>query len=64
MKKSIGVIAVIVGALLLLLPVLVPAMVDLLDQNAYTTIAAILVIGGLIAHILLNKYLPLEGEDE
>lgn len=64
MKKYIGVLAVIVGAVLLILPVLISGMVDVLDNNVYATIAAILIIGGLIAHIFLNKYLPLEGEDE
>lgn len=64
MQKFIGVLAVILGAVLLILPVFIPSMVDVLDNNVYATIAAILVVGGLIAHIFLNKYLPLEGEDE
>ena len=62
MKKNIGVLCVILGAILLLLPVFISPMVDVLDYNVYATIAFILIVGGLIAHIFLNKYLPLDGE--
>lgn len=60
--KNLGVLLIIVGALLLILPSLIPAMVDLLDYNAYTVTGCALVIVGFFAHILLNKYLPLAAD--
>lgn len=62
MKKNLGVLAVILGAVLLLLPVFISGMVDVLDYNIYATIAFVLIVGGLIAHIFLNKYLPLDED--
>ncbi|MCH5176535.1 MAG: hypothetical protein J1F25_00840 [Prevotellaceae bacterium] len=55
-------VLIVLGALLSILGTAVPAMGDLLDQNWYTTGSAVLVVVGLLAHILLNKYLPLEEE--
>jgi len=61
-KKNIGVLLVLLGAILLILPTIIPAMVDALDENPYTIAGVALIIIGLIAHILLNKYLPLDDE--
>ncbi len=63
-KKNIGILLIIIGALLLIVPVIVPAAVDALDYNAYTISGVVLVLLGLIGHIFLNKYLPLDGDDE
>lgn len=60
--KNLGVVLIVLGALLSILGTAVPAMGDMLDQNWYTTGSAVLVVVGLLAHILLNKYLPLEEE--
>lgn len=62
--KNLGVLLIIVGALLLILPTLIPAMVDLLDYNAYTVAGAVLVIIGFLAHIIFNKYLPLTTDGQ
>ncbi len=63
LKKNLGVLLIIVCAFLLILPAVIPALQDLLDHNIYTAGLAFLIIVGLIAHIVLNKYLPL-GDDE
>lgn len=63
-KKNLGVLLVVLGAVLLVLASLIPAMGDLLDYNWFTGGCAFLVIAGLLAHIFLNKYLPLEDEAE
>ena len=55
--KNLGIILIILGALLLVLCALVPAMADLADQNLYTWGSVILIIHGLIAHIIVNKVL-------
>ena len=55
--KNLGLILIIVGALLLILCALVPAMADLADQNWYTWGSVFLIIAGLITHIFVNKKL-------
>ena len=62
--KNLGVILIVLGALLSILGTAVPAMGDLLDQNVYTVGSAVLVVVGLLAHILFNKYLPLEDKED
>ena len=59
-KKNIGILLVILGAVLLILPNLISPLGDLLDQNPYTVGSVVLVIAGLIVHIWLNKVLPLD----
>ncbi len=63
-KKNIGICLVVVGALLLILATVIPALGDLLDQNIYTAGSAFLVIAGVIVHIWMNKKLPLDDEPE
>lgn len=60
--KYLGVILVILGAVVLVLGALVPAMSELLDYNGYTATGMALIVVGLLAHIFLNKYLPLTEE--
>lgn len=62
--KNLGIILVVLGALLAILGTIIPAMSDLLDQNWYTVGSAVLVVIGLLCHIFLNKYLPLDDECE
>ena len=63
-KKNIGIALVVLGAVLLILATIIPALGDLLDQNIYTAGSAFLVIAGIIVHIWLNKKLPLDDEPE
>lgn len=55
--KNLGICAIILGALLLVLTMVVPAMADLADQNWYTISSLVLIIVGFFAHIFLNKYM-------
>ncbi len=55
--KHLGLALVILGAVLLVLTMLVPAMGDMADQNWYTLGSVILIVAGLLAHIFFNKYL-------
>ncbi len=63
-KKNIGIALVVLGAVLMILATVIPALGDLLDQNIYTAGSAFLVIAGIIVHIWLNKKLPLDDEPE
>ena len=54
MKEFYGIIAVIVGALILI----VSHFLDWVDFNWIQVVAAVLVIGGIVAHIILNKKKP------
>jgi protein-S-isoprenylcysteine O-methyltransferase Ste14 len=63
-KKNIGIALVVLGAVLMILATVIPALGDLLDQNIYTSGSAFLVIAGIIVHIWLNKKLPLDDEPE
>ncbi|MBO4734158.1 MAG: hypothetical protein J5662_06765 [Clostridia bacterium] len=61
MKKYIGISLIVLGALLLILCAFVPFMGDLADQNWYTWGSFIvLIVGGLITHIIVNKKLEAE----
>lgn len=55
--KNLGIILIVVGAILLVLCSVVPAMWDLADQNWYTVGSVALIVIGLISHIVLNKVL-------
>ena len=63
-KKHLGIGLVVLGAVLLILASIIPALGDLLDFNLYTAGSAFLVIAGIIVHIWMNKKLPLEDEPE
>ena len=63
-KKNIGIALVVLGAVLMILATVIPALGDLLDQNFYTSGSAFLVIAGIIVHIWVNKKLPLDDEPE
>ncbi|MBO4564128.1 MAG: hypothetical protein J5720_01685 [Bacteroidaceae bacterium] len=61
-KNYVGAIMALVGALLMILATFVPAMADLCDQNWYTAGSLILIIGGIIAHVVINKYFSKEAK--
>ena len=50
--KSTGIILIFIG-----IAVLVFALMKHLDKNVWLIISGFLVIGGLLGHIVLNKYL-------
>lgn len=50
--KSTGILVVLVGIIVLVLSVL-----KSLDNNVWLGISGILIVGGLIIHIFLNRYL-------
>ena len=62
MKKNLGILLIIIGALLQIIATFVPAMGDLLDQNLYTAGAAVLIIAGLLLHIFINKKLEVDED--
>ena len=51
MKNFIGIILIVLGALLLILSYIA----DLTDYNWYQLICLLLIIGGIVTHILVNK---------
>jgi len=55
--KLSGIALIILGAILLVLPMIITPMADLVDQNWYTVGNLVLIIIGLISHIVLNKKL-------
>ena len=55
--KFLGIVFIILGAILLVLPMIVTPLADLVDQNWYTVGNLVLIIVGLISHIVLNKKL-------
>lgn len=55
--KFLGIALIILGAILLVLPMLITPMADLVDYNWYTVGNLALIIIGLILHITLNKKL-------
>jgi len=59
-KNYLGAILALVGAVLMILATFVPAMADLCDQNWYTAGSLVLIIGGIIAHVVINKYFSKE----
>ena len=50
-KKYLGIILIVLGALLLVLSYLV----DLTDYNWYQGLCLLMIIGGIIAHIMMQK---------
>jgi len=62
--KNIGLILTFIGAVMLIVPTVVPSCSTFVDYNAYTITAAGLVLVGIIAHIILNKILPLDGDEK
>ncbi|MCR5315705.1 MAG: hypothetical protein K6E52_07410 [Bacteroidaceae bacterium] len=61
-KNYVGAILALVGAILMILATFVPAMADLCDQNWYTAGSFVLIIGGIIAHVVINKYFSEEAK--
>ena len=57
MKKNLGILLIVLGALLLILCAFVPFMGDLADQNWYTWGSMLLIVAGLLTHIFMNKKL-------
>ena len=55
--KFLGIALIILGAILLVLPMILTPMADLVDHNWYTVGNLALIIIGLILHIMLNKKL-------
>jgi len=55
--KFLGIALIILGAILLVLPMIITSMADLVDHNWYTVGNLVLIIIGLISHIVLNKKL-------
>ena len=55
--KFLGIALIILGAILLVLPMLITPMADLVDYNWYTVGNLALIIIGLILHITLKKKL-------
>ena len=55
--KFLGIALIILGAILLVLPMIVIPMADLADHNWYTVGNLGLIIVGLISHITINKSL-------
>ena len=61
-KNYLGAFMALVGAVLLILATFVPAMSDLCDQNWYTTGSFVLIILGIVAHVVVNKYFSDESK--
>jgi hypothetical protein len=61
-KNYVGAILALVGAILMIRATFVPAMADLCDQNWYTAGSFVLIIGGIIAHVVINKYFSEEAK--
>jgi Na+/melibiose symporter-like transporter len=55
MKKNIGILLIVLGAILLILCAVVPFMGDMADQNWYTWGSLLIIIAGLLTHIFMNK---------
>ncbi len=55
--KHLGLALIIIGAVLIILTMLVPGMGDMADHNWYTLGSLSMIVAGLLAHILFNKYL-------
>jgi hypothetical protein len=50
--KYLGILIVVIGALVIVIPAFLNA-----TNNTTLIVSTVLMIGGLIAHVLLNKYL-------
>ena len=57
MKKNLGILLIVLGALLLILCAFVRGMGDLAAQNWYTWGSLFLIIAGLLTHIFMNRKL-------
>ena len=55
--KFLGIALVIIGAILLILPMIVVSMADLADYNLYTVGSFCLIFIGLLSHIIINKHM-------
>lgn len=62
MKKNLGILLIIIGAVLQIIATCIPAMGDLLDYNLYTAGAVVLIIAGLLLHIFINKKLEVDED--
>lgn len=51
MKKNLGLILIVLGALMLL----VSYFADFVDYNSYNVTALLLIIAGIVAHIIITK---------
>ena len=52
MRKYLGIILIVLGALLLIISYLTK---ELVDYNWYQILCLLLIIGGIIAHIIVTK---------
>ena len=52
MKKYLGIILIVLGALLLVISYLTK---ELVDYNWYQLVCLLLIIGGIVAHIVISK---------
>jgi len=59
--KYLGVGLIVLSAILSLIGIFFAG--DLLDEPFFTWGCAVLVVIGLVTHILINKYLPLEDPE-
>lgn len=62
--KNIGLLLTLIGAVMLIVPTVINSCSTLVDYNAYTVSAAALVVIGILVHIILNKFLPLDGDEK
>jgi len=64
--KLSGIFLSLLGAFLFILATFLPFLNFLLDQpfNWFISLCLIFIIGGLVLHIILNKTLPLDDEDD
>ncbi len=63
-KNYVGVILVLIGGLLMILAMLVPAMQDLCDQNWYTGGSMCLIVIGIIWHVVQNKFFSKDAKPD
>lgn len=63
-RNYVGVILVLIGGLLMILAMFVPAMQDLCDQNWYTGGSMALIVIGIIWHVIQNKFLSKEAKED
>ncbi len=65
-KKLFGILLTLFGACLAVLATFIPQLNFLLDQpfNWFISLSLLCILGGLALHIILNKKLPLDDEEE
>lgn len=56
----VGVFMVLLGALLMILAMFVAPMYDFCDNNLYTCGSLVLILLGVVAHVVINKYITKE----